>query len=65
MADNISSNKTKLKILYDYIEKRRTSLCWSLVSDYEEEGKDNPELERNEMEDENLVDTGKVKIEVT
>ena len=42
-----------------------TSLCWSLVSDYEEEGKDNPELERNEMEDENLVDTGKVKMEVT
>ena len=70
IADNIYSNKTKLKTFYGYIEKKRFSLniteleSPSIVSDYEEE-EDNLSLERNETEDENLVDTGKVKIKVS
>ena len=67
IGDNIYSNKTKLKAFYDYIEKKRFSLniteleSPSFVSNYKEE-EDNLSLERNETEDENLVDTGKVKI---
>ena len=67
MVDSISSNKTKLKKFYD-IEKRRIFLnitgleSPSIFSGYEEEEGYHP-LQRNETEDENLVETSKVKIE--
>ena len=68
IADNICSNKTKLKTLYDCIENKRFFLkvteleSPSIVSDSDEE--DNLLLERNETENENLAYIGKVKIEV-
>ena len=58
IVDNISSNKLKVKILYNYIDKKDfSSTSQSVVSDYEEE--DNLSLEGNEK-----VDNAQVKIEV-
>lgn len=65
---SIYSNKTNLKALYDYIEKKNSLSTTALespgtVSNQKEE-EDSLWLERNEKEGWNLIDTGQVKIEV-
>lgn len=65
---SISSNKTNLKALYDYIEKKNSLSTTALespgtVSNQKEE-EDSLWLERNEKEGWNLIDTGQVKREV-